>query len=81
MGKIGNLSTARTTLIIAHRLSTIVKADIIFVVDKGQIIEQGSHEELLAKGGLYTRLSEIQLKDKSDTKIDTLVKQLPENLT
>ena len=78
---IGNLSTARTTLIIAHRLSTIVKADIIFVVDKGQIIEQGSHEELLAKGGLYTRLSEIQLKDKSDTKIDTLVKQLPENLT
>jgi len=78
---IGNLSTARTTLIIAHRLSTIVKADIIFVVNKGQIIEQGSHEELLAKGGLYTRLSEIQLKDKSDTKIDTLVKQLPENLT
>ncbi len=46
----------RTTLAIAHRLSTILAADVILVVDKGEIVEQGTHEELLREGGLYARL-------------------------
>jgi ATP-binding cassette subfamily B protein len=46
----------RTTLAIAHRLSTILAADVILVVDKGQIVERGTHEELLARGGLYAQL-------------------------
>jgi subfamily B ATP-binding cassette protein MsbA len=46
----------RTTLVIAHRLSTIEKADRILVLDQGQLIEQGSHQELLNKNGLYTQL-------------------------
>ncbi|MCG8436457.1 MAG: lipid A export permease/ATP-binding protein MsbA [Pseudomonadales bacterium] len=46
----------RTTLVIAHRLSTIEKADRILVLDQGQLMEQGSHEELLAKNGIYTQL-------------------------
>ena len=76
-----HISTTRTILVIAHRLSTIVKADIIFVVDKGQIIEQGNHKELLAKGGLYTKLSKIQLRDESKPEVETLGQQLPENST
>src|SRR5688572_1574140 len=50
------LMKGRTTLVIAHRLSTIRNADLIVVVDKGQVIEQGTHEELVAKGGLYAAL-------------------------
>ena len=50
------LMKGRTTLVIAHRLSTIRNADLIVVVDKGQVIEQGNHAELVAKGGLYAAL-------------------------
>src|SRR5260221_14639064 len=46
----------RTTLAIAHRLSTILAADIILVVDKGEIVERGTHDELMELGGLYARL-------------------------
>ena len=50
----------RTALVVAHRLSTIAGADVIHVVDAGRIVEQGTHAELLARGGLYARLAAEQ---------------------
>jgi len=52
----------RTTIAIAHRLSTVVKADMIFVIKKGQIVEQGTHRQLLAKRGFYSKLVYEQTK-------------------
>lgn len=57
------LTQNRTSLIIAHRLATIQKADKILVMDKGEIIESGNHQELLRKGGIYKRLFELQFKE------------------
>ena len=57
------LKTGRTTLVIAHRLSTVTDADIIYVVEDGRVVEQGSHGELLARNGLYARLFAIQRAD------------------
>lgn len=57
---LNNLMQDRTTIVIAHRLSTIRQASSIVVLDKGQIIETGTHDELLAMGGLYQKLYELQ---------------------
>jgi ATP-binding cassette subfamily B protein len=56
------LLTGRTTIAIAHRLSTILAADVIFVIDRGQLIEQGTHEELLREGGAYAKVYEQQFQ-------------------
>ena len=58
-----NLMKNRTTLVIAHRLSTIQNADRIIVLDRGAIVEMGSHDELLRQGGLYRRLHAMQFQD------------------
>ena len=52
----------RTTLVIAHRLSTVTKADRIVVLEGGRIVEEGSHAELLARGGSYKRLYDLQFQ-------------------
>jgi ATP-binding cassette subfamily B protein len=52
----------RTSIVIAHRLSTILAADLILVMDRGQIVERGTHEQLLVMGGLYSQLYETQFK-------------------
>jgi len=55
-----NVMKGRTTLVIAHRLATVQRADRIFVMDEGRIVETGTHQTLVAKGGIYQRLAELQ---------------------
>ncbi len=61
-----NLVKGRTTIAIAHRLSTLRKADRLIVLDKGQIIEQGGHDELMAQGGVYRRMYDTQARQAMD---------------
>ena len=60
---LNKLLAGRTSVVIAHRLSTIHNADKIIVVDHGRVAEQGTHTELLAKGGIYAKLIELQSFD------------------
>jgi len=57
---LNNLMLNRTSIVIAHRLSTIQQADLIVVIDKGQVAEQGTHQELISKKGLYKKLIDMQ---------------------
>ena len=57
------LCQGRTTIVVAHRLSTIKRANSIAVIDQGKIIEQGTHEELMALGGIYKDLYSLQFRD------------------
>lgn len=58
-----HVMAGRTTLVIAHRLSTVQQADRIFVIDKGEIVEIGAHDDLVQNGGVYSRLAERQFSD------------------
>src|SRR5207237_5640013 len=60
---VDRLLAGRTVFVIAHRLSTVVHADLILVLDRGRIVERGSHAELLAQGGAYHRLYALQFRD------------------
>ncbi len=61
---IENAAAGRTTLVIAHRLSTVRRADRILVMEQGRIVEEGTHDTLVAKGGLYARLAELQFAER-----------------
>ena len=60
---LGNLMKNRTTLVIAHRLSTIMHADRIVVMEQGRVVQVGNHQELLAQGGLYRNLYDMQFEN------------------
>ncbi|RYE77805.1 MAG: ABC transporter, partial [Hyphomicrobiales bacterium] len=59
---LADLAQGRTTLVIAHRLATIRDADRILVLEKGRLIDQGTHDELVRKGGRYAELAKLQFR-------------------
>ena len=74
---IAELCKGRTTLVIAHRLSTIVHADTIMVVENGQVVESGRHDELLRKNGRYASFYRLQLKEQTSTAPELIVAPVP----
>jgi ATP-binding cassette subfamily B protein len=65
-----HLMASRTTLVIAHRLATVRQADRIVVLDKGQIVESGTHDELSRAKGLYARLAALQFDERASTPVE-----------
>ena len=64
------LMEGRTTFVIAHRLSTVRRADLILVMDRGQVVERGKHSELIQQHGLYREIYELQLRDQETFRED-----------
>ena len=60
---LAGLLSGRTTIVIAHRLSTVVYADLIYVLERGQVVQSGSHAELMAADGLYASLYRHNLEE------------------
>ncbi len=63
---LANLMARKTSIVIAHRLATVRSADVIFVIDGGRVVEQGTHAGLLDRGGLYSRLYELQFRGEEE---------------
>jgi ABC-type multidrug transport system fused ATPase/permease subunit len=63
----------RTTFVIAHRLSTVREAHLILVLRDGEIVEQGSHEELMARRGVYRDIYELQLRPQEEVLLDAAI--------
>ena len=59
---LAELAESRTTFVIAHRLSTVRNADLILVLDRGEIVERGAHHELMERGGMYRRIHDLELR-------------------
>jgi ATP-binding cassette subfamily B protein len=66
----------RTSIVIAHRLATVRKVDRILVLDQGQVVASGSHDALMAAGGLYARLASLQFRDRREAPAETAAAQL-----
>ena len=67
---LARLMKGRTTFVIAHRLATVRNADIIFVMDKGEVVQSGTHRQLLAEGGLYAHLHALQFKERVEEGVE-----------
>jgi ATP-binding cassette subfamily B protein len=78
---LANLMQGRTTFVIAHRVSTVHRADIILVMDDGRIVEQGTHSELLKRGGLYREIYDLQLSDQETFRQEVDSLGLPPTVT
>jgi len=65
LGRLGTVMHGRTTVIVSHRISTVQRADLILVLDEGRVVERGTHDELLARGGLYAGLYQKQLLEQA----------------
>ena len=63
---LNTLIEGRTTFVIAHRLSTVRQADLILVLEKGQIVEQGSHDDLIKSNGFYRKIHDLQLQPQEE---------------
>jgi subfamily B ATP-binding cassette protein MsbA len=70
---LANLMRGRTTLVIAHRLTTVHRADKIVVLDRGRVVETGTHAELMAQGGIYRDLYELQFSDEALNQSDLVI--------
>jgi ATP-binding cassette subfamily B protein len=68
-----NVMKGRTTFVIAHRLSTVREADLILVLQDGQIVEQGSHVELMARRGTYRDIYDLQLRPQEEILLDAAI--------